>query len=288
MSRGVWVGGLVLALFAAFPPAHVRAAAPAEKKAEDPAVEKVLEELRKPKLDYEEIEKPLDELLQKAREHDADTSGLPPDTASEDELKTLMDRAVRDGRYDLAAYYLERIKQLNAKPDIFRPALDLTIWTIVVFLMLAVILGAFAWKPMLQGLEKREHDIKAAVHDARTAREEAQKLREEVQADRVKTEDMRREIIQKAQSDAQRTADEIMAKAKADVHAERERLRRDMDTARDQAVQELWKQTADIAAMVSTKVMRRMMTADDHRRFVDEALVDIKQAGTGRKTTASV
>ena len=141
---------------------------------------------------------------------------------------------------------------------------------------------------MLQGLGKREYDIQAAVKDAQTAREEAQRLREEVQAERIKIEDMRREIIQKAQSDAQRTAEEIMSKAKADVQAERERLRRDLETARDQAVQELWKQTAELAAMVSSKVIRRQLTAEDHQRFVDEALADIRQAGNGQRTPVGV
>ena len=99
---------------------------------------------------------------------------------------------------------------------------------------------------------------------------------------------MRRDIIQKAQTDAQRTADEILAKAKAEMQAERDRARRDLETAKDQALQELWPQTADLAAMVSTKVIRRTLTAEDHRRFVDEALADLRQAGDGQKTTASV
>ena len=292
MSRGVWVGGLVLALLVAFPPARVRAEGnAAERKAEDAAVENARKairvELAKPQPDYEEIEKPLEELLQKARQEEAGVA-LPTDAMPEGDLRTAMDKAVGEKKYDLAAYYLDRIKLQNAKPDIFRPALDLTIWTIVVFLLLAVILGKFAWKPMLQGLGKREYDIHAAVKDAQTAREEAQRLREEVQAERVKIEDMRREIIQKAQADAQRTADEIMTKAKADVQAERERLRRELENARDQAAQELWKQTADLAAMVSSKVIRRQLTAEDHRRFVDEALADIRQAGNGKQTAASV
>ena len=109
-----------------------------------------------------------------------------------------------------------------------------------------------------------------------------------MQAERNKIEDMRRDILQKAQADAQRTADEITTKAKAEMQAERDRLRRDMETAHDQALQDLYAQTVDLAALVSSKAMRREMTPDDHRRFVDEALADIRQAGNGQKTTAGV
>ncbi|HVS35663.1 MAG TPA: F0F1 ATP synthase subunit B [Gemmataceae bacterium] len=172
--------------------------------------------------------------------------------------------------------------------SIFEPRLDLAIWTIVVFVVLLWVLGRFAWKPMLAGLQKREQNMKEAVQDAQAARQEAQRLRDEILGERNKIEDMRRDIIQKAQGDAQRTAEELLAKAKAEMQAERDRARRDLETAKDQALQDIWRQAADLAAMVSTKAIRRSLTPEDHRRFVDEALVDLRQAGNGQKASASV
>jgi F0F1-type ATP synthase membrane subunit b/b' len=69
-----------------------------------------------------------------------------------------------------------------------------------------------------------------------------------------------------------------MAKATADIQAERDRLRREMDVARDQAIKELWEQTATLATQVSSKAVRRQMNVDDHRRLVEDALVDLRQA----------
>jgi F-type H+-transporting ATPase subunit b len=179
-------------------------------------------------------------------------------------------------------------KEAKAEPDILAPRPDLTLWTIIVFVVLFAVLYRLAWKPMLTGLQKREHNLRAVVEDAQKAREETQRLREDIQAERNKIEDMRRDILQKAQADAQRTADEITAKAKAEMQAERDRLRRDMENAHDQALQDLYAQTVDLAALVSSKAMRREMTPDDHRRFMDEALADIRQAGNGQKTTVGV
>ena len=179
-------------------------------------------------------------------------------------------------------------KEAKAEPDILAPRPDLTLWTIIVFVVLFAVLYRLAWKPMLAGLQKREHNLRAVVEDAQKAREETQRLREDVLAERNKIEDMRRDILQKAQADAQWTADEITAKAKAEMQAERDRLRRDMENAHDQALQDLYAQTVNLAALVSSKAMRREMTPDDHRRFMDEALADIRQAGNGQKTTASV
>src|SRR5262245_46770230 len=44
--------------------------------------------------------------------------------------------------------------------------LDLAIWTVVVFLLLLFVLGRFAWKPMLAGLQKREENIRGALAEA--------------------------------------------------------------------------------------------------------------------------
>ena len=210
------------------------------------------------------------------------------DKAPMDDLQREFGASLDAGRYGVAQYYLEQIRTKAEAPNIFAPAIDLTIWTIVIFLLLLAVLYRFAWGPMMQGLQKREHDIHAAVNDAKTAREQAQRLREEIQAERDKIEDMRRDILQKAQTDAQRLADELTAKAKAEIQAERDRARRDMEVAHDQALKDLYEKTIDLAALVSAKTIRRELTPDDHRRFMDDALADIRRAANGRPTPASV
>jgi F-type H+-transporting ATPase subunit b len=271
---------MVLAFLIASPPARAQ---------ERSAADKLQDELAKPKPDPDEVEKQLDELLKQAREGDARAlrDPVPTDTMTEEDMRLYMQHAVTGKKYDQAAYYFDRIKHLHEQPNPFGGWLDLTVWTIVVFLLLLWLLGKYAWKPMLQGLQKREHDIQAAVEDARKAREEATRLREDIQAERAKIEETRRDTIQKAQSDAQRQADEIVAKAKADVVAERDRARRELESARDQALQDIWKQAANLAAAISTKVIRRSLTAEDHRRFVDEALAELRAAGDGQRTSAS-
>src|SRR5690242_5972874 len=65
----------------------------------------------------------------------------------------------------------------HVKQDLFSWAMDLGIWALLIFLLLLLVLGKFAWKPMLQGLEHREKSIHAALHEAQQAREEAARLR---------------------------------------------------------------------------------------------------------------
>jgi F-type H+-transporting ATPase subunit b len=165
-----------------------------------------------------------------------------------------------------------------AKDNVFAGVLDLAIWTIVVFLILLFVLRRWAWGPMLEGLEKREQAIASAIEDAKAAREEASRLREEIQAERQKANDTIRQMFDKARQDATRLSEEFRAQAMADVQAERERLRREVEVARDQALHDIYSQGAHLATLISAKAVRRHLTEEDHRQLIDEALAELRQS----------
>lgn len=165
--------------------------------------------------------------------------------------------------------------------DLFGWALDLGIWTLVVFVLLLVVLRKYAWRPMLEGLHHREHTIHEAIAEAHRAREEAQRLQAQWHESMSKAEDRVRDIHDEARRKAQQIADDIQAKARTDIQAERDRLHREIERARDQALQELWAQTAKLATLISAKAIRRQLSAEDHRRLVDEALAELGRAQNG-------
>jgi F-type H+-transporting ATPase subunit b len=169
------------------------------------------------------------------------------------------------------------------EPGLFERALDLSIWTIVVFLVLLFVLRKYAWKPLLEGLEQREHSIHAAMEEAKKAREEAQALRNALAEEAAKAQDRVREVLDQARRDAERMTAEMMTRAKAEIQSERDRLRREIETARDQAIQELWNQTAQLATLVSSKAIRRQLTTEDHRRLVEEAIEELDKASKQRQ-----
>jgi F-type H+-transporting ATPase subunit b len=159
---------------------------------------------------------------------------------------------------------------------IFTPIrIDLAIWTLVVFLLLLFVLTKYAWGPMLDGLRKREESIRGAIDEAQRAREEAQQLREHLAQERAKIADEMRAAMDQARRDAQQLKDGMVAQAKAEINAERDRLHREINSARDHALKQLWDQTAQLATLVSAKAIRRQLNPDDHRRLVDEALTDL-------------
>jgi F-type H+-transporting ATPase subunit b len=170
-----------------------------------------------------------------------------------------------------------------AEESILSPRYDLGIWTIIVFLVLFLVLRKYAWGPMLQGLKTREETIHNALDEAHKAQEDAQRLRDQLQAERNRAHDKARDIHEEARRNAERASNEMIAKARTEIQAEHERRRRELDIARDQALQQLWNQTAQLATLVSAKAIRRQLTPEDHRRLVDESIAELHQAGTQRQ-----
>lgn len=160
---------------------------------------------------------------------------------------------------------------------------DLGIYTLVVFLLLLVILGKFAWGPMMKGLDAREAGLRKQHDDAEASRAAAAQALAEVKSRLAKAHDEVRAMLDEARRDAQALKDQMKADAAADLQAERDRGRRDIETARDQALQDIYQQAVQLAAMMSTKAVKRELTAGDHARLLDEALVDLRQNLGGTK-----
>jgi F-type H+-transporting ATPase subunit b len=162
--------------------------------------------------------------------------------------------------------------------DLLSPQFDLGIWTIIIFVVLLLVLWKTAWTPMLEGLRKREESIRSAVEESRRTRDEMEQLRAGFKTEMDAAYAQIPKLMDDARRDAQRLAEEMRAKAAADIQAERTRLRQELDVAHDQALQDLSTHAANLATLISAKAIGRALTEDDHRRLIDEALAEIQHA----------
>lgn len=163
-------------------------------------------------------------------------------------------------------------------PHIFTPVrIDLLIWTLVVFLTLFFLLKKTAWGPILEGLHKREEAIRGAVEEAKLARKETEEVRAKFQKEMDEAFAKIPHMMDEARRDAARLAEEMKAKSAADIQADRDRLRREIEMAKDQALQEIWNQTANLVAQTSAKVIPRQLSEEDHRRLVEMAMDSLRR-----------
>ena len=159
---------------------------------------------------------------------------------------------------------------------------DLAVWTFVVFLLLLGILWRFAWGPIVAGLEKREHRIAENIAAAERSNAEAKRLLGDYERKLAASQDEVRAIIDEARRDAEHTQQEILAKARLDAQAERDRSLREIETARDQALKDLGERSANLAVDLAGKIVRAQLNPADHTRLIEEAMARFPQGAPSK------
>src|SRR5579864_2300277 len=98
-------------------------------------------------------------------------------------------------------------------PNILSADVVLAISTLIVFLLLLVVLGKFAWKPLLKALHEREEHLDHTLQETERARQEAERLLAEHHKQMAQAADQVRALLDEARRDAESTANDIIRKA---------------------------------------------------------------------------
>lgn len=172
----------------------------------------------------------------------------------------------------------------SEQPSILKLKAELGIWTLVVFGLLLFILSKTAWPRILDGLKKREEAIVIARQEAQQARDEAQKYLAEVKAKLDQAHLEASKILEDARRDASRLREEEKVRTMVELAQESERARREIATARDQALQDVYQQVVQLSILASSKAIGRELTVNeaDQRRLVDEAIVSLQDQVANR------
>ncbi len=157
-----------------------------------------------------------------------------------------------------------------------QPDPGLYIWTIATFLILVTLLAKFAWRPLLDALDRRQEAIRKSLDEAKLARQEMGRLNEEssrlLAAARAEAD----AIISRTRADATRAGEELKQKARADAenivrHAEREI---GLETSR--ALQKVRQEAVDLSVAIASKIIQRNLSKEDNERLIAETLREIQ------------
>jgi len=152
---------------------------------------------------------------------------------------------------------------------------DLGIWTLVVFGALLFILWRFAWPQIIDGLDKRQAKIEAALNEAERVKAEAATLRSDLAADMAKANEQIRAMLDEARRDADKLRETEKAAGVVDAKNARDAATAEIVRAKDQAIQELYTYAVQLATQISGKVLERQVSPEDHSRLLDEAIADL-------------
>jgi F-type H+-transporting ATPase subunit b len=148
-------------------------------------------------------------------------------------------------------------------------------WTLVCFGITFFVLRRFIFGPVQSAIDARRERIRQALDEADNARTEARRLLEEHRA-----------LMQQARGDAEG----ILAEARRVADAQRERLKDELETERQRRIEDTTKQiegetrraleliraeVADLTLVATTKVTGKVLTDEDHRRLIEEAVGEL-------------
>jgi len=153
--------------------------------------------------------------------------------------------------------------------------LGLTIWTIVLFILFAVVLAKFAWGPLLRAIEERERSIRDALDGAQKAHSEAQVLLAQHKEALAQARREREELIKQAIAEAQQMRTELMAQARADAEQLLQKAREQIEREKRAALQEIRAQVADLAIEAASKIVASSLTPEVQRKLVEDFIAKL-------------
>ena len=165
------------------------------------------------------------------------------------------------------------------KPNPMKPEPTLAIWTVLVFLGLLFLLTKFAWGPLSHALHQREEHLEHCLLQTEKARNESEQLLAEhrrlmAQADDRVEGDLRQGAARRPRPAGKRSSSKLRRRRRRP----RDRAQREIATARDQALAEIWSQTANVAVSVAGRVLTKQLDANEHRRLLDLAIQELPAA----------
>jgi F-type H+-transporting ATPase subunit b len=152
------------------------------------------------------------------------------------------------------------------------------LWTLIIFGIVVVILGKFAWGPVLSLLKEREEFIHKSLADAKRDRDEAEARLKEHAAKLQSSQAEAFAIVEKARQDAERLRGELRQQAQTEADAMIKKTQREIEAQTAQAVRQIRQEAVDLSVTIASKLLQRNLTKADNEKLVADALKEIESA----------
>ncbi len=152
---------------------------------------------------------------------------------------------------------------------------DMAFFSAIVFGLLLLVLGVTAWKPIMQGLEKRERGIADNIARAQKSATDATSKLAEYEAKLAGAAAESQRIVADARKDAEAAGQKLIAAAQEEAARARDRAVADIESAKRVALSDLASQSTEVAMSLAQRVVGREVRAEDHQSLIQEMLAKL-------------
>lgn len=151
-----------------------------------------------------------------------------------------------------------------------------TVFTVIAFIILMLLLNKFAFGPLFAVMEKRRQLIQDQMNTAENSRKEAEASLAE---QRAALEEARKEayaIIEQAKTTSNKQADEIVQSAKNEAVRLKNEALVDIESEKNKAISALRTEVGGISVQIASKIIEKQVDEKSQEELVDKYLKEVK------------
>jgi F-type H+-transporting ATPase subunit b len=153
----------------------------------------------------------------------------------------------------------------------------LTIWTLVVFVLLMLVLKRYAFPAILKTTEERERTIARQLGEAEKANTEARALLEENRKLLAQARTQAQALVAEAKSAAEKERAVAIEKTRHEQDELLARARREIAGERDKALVELRREAVDLSLAAAAKLIGQRLDSGADRALVESYLASLEK-----------
>jgi F-type H+-transporting ATPase subunit b len=161
--------------------------------------------------------------------------------------------------------------------ELVNPDIGTIFWMTLMFIIVLVILKKYAWKPILNALERRERSIKDALMSAERARAEMEKVKADNEKVMAKARKERDAILKETRKMSENLLNEAKGKAGDEAKKIIEAAREQIKNEKSAAISEIHNQVAELSVDIAEKILReKLKTNQEQQDLIEKLLNEIK------------
>jgi F-type H+-transporting ATPase subunit b len=162
----------------------------------------------------------------------------------------------------------------DAHGGLLTPAQGLVFWATISFSIVMIVLKSFAWGPISTALDERAQKIRDGLNAAELAKKEAEQIASQHAGELERHRKDAEQILEEARSDAKGIIDRAGKEATKAAEETKLRALREIDLAREKAIDDLRQSAVDMSVALASKVLAAEVEAGRHRGLIDDFLRD--------------
>lgn len=150
-------------------------------------------------------------------------------------------------------------------------------WTLLLFLALLAVLGKWVWPPILKALQDRESKIREDLKQAEQANQQAQQTLDQYKQQLAEAQKESQRIIDQSRQEAQTLAKQWKEQTQQELDQMRQRAEQEIRTAKEQAIGDLYEQSARVATDVAGRILQREISDADQKELIEQSLRELER-----------